>query len=284
MGERVTTENAVGLLAVMDRRGSGRTNHADALRDLLDARDDLDAARATFGELFDCAGTERVSDLMRMAVQECRSEQARFKARGEEMDRVEQDLRDLARWKIVAALLLEACDYTTEDIRANSDGAREQAEAIAAGVRERFAALERERDQARTMLGECYRLSGADTDGNDWPHLWPHAVAEVRRARADLDEAQEEAAKLGRERDEAREIAGCLRWERQPAQRWENWRLLAGNEGIGSIRDAGGCWRGDFGGADIRDVGTRNEAARAVCDALGLPFITAGLPDEVTRG
>ena len=46
----------------------------------------------------------------------------------------------------------------------------------------------RERDEARRMLGECYVLSGADTDGNDWPHLWPHAVRAVAELRADYDE------------------------------------------------------------------------------------------------
>lgn len=48
--------------------------------------------------------------------------------------------------------------------------------------------MRRERDEARRMLGECYVLSGADTDGNDWPHLWPHAVRAVAELRADYDE------------------------------------------------------------------------------------------------
>ena len=49
----------------------------------------------------------------------------------------------------------------------------------------------RERDEARRMLGECYVLSGADTDGNGWTHLWPHAVRAVAELRADFDEACE---------------------------------------------------------------------------------------------
>lgn len=49
--------------------------------------------------------------------------------------------------------------------------------------------MRRERDEARRMLGECYVLSGADTDGDDWSHLWRHAVRAVAEMRADYDEA-----------------------------------------------------------------------------------------------
>lgn len=125
---------------------------------------------------------------------------------------LERECHDLARWKVVAALLLEACDYTTEDIRENSDGAREQAEAIAAGVRKRFAELERERDEARA-------------------------------------------------------VAGCLRWYDHGA---DLWILRAGHKEVSRFN-----W-------PVRAFGhaAHHEAARAVCDALGLPFITAGLPGE----
>lgn len=37
------------------------------------------------------------------------------------------------------------------------------------------------------MLAECYRLTGADPDGNEDWRLAPHAVAEVRRMRAEHD-------------------------------------------------------------------------------------------------
>lgn len=46
MGERVTTENAVWLLAVMDKCGATNTPHGAALSDLLDARRERDEARA----------------------------------------------------------------------------------------------------------------------------------------------------------------------------------------------------------------------------------------------
>lgn len=59
------------------------------------------------------------------------------------------------------------------------------------GLRE----AERERDEARRMLGECYVLSGADTDGNppESVHVWPNAVQAVRELREDYDEACEDA-------------------------------------------------------------------------------------------
>ena len=45
------------------------------------------------------------------------------------------------------------------------------------------------------MLGECYVLSGADTDGNppESVHVWPGAVEAVRELREDYDEVCEEA-------------------------------------------------------------------------------------------
>lgn len=49
--------------------------------------------------------------------------------------------------------------------------------------------LRKERDEAREMLGECFVLSGADTDGDGWRHNWPYAVLEVKRLRQDYDES-----------------------------------------------------------------------------------------------
>lgn len=50
------------------------------------------------------------------------------------------------------------------------------------------AEVERERDEARRMLGECVVLSGADTDGAGWEHNWSRAVDEVRQLRQDYDD------------------------------------------------------------------------------------------------
>ena len=51
-----------------------------------------------------------------------------------------------------------------------------------------LAEARRERDEARQMLGECYVLSGADTDGDGWEHTWRGAVREVRTLRDQYDE------------------------------------------------------------------------------------------------
>jgi len=59
-------------------------------------------------------------------------------------------------------------------------------------ARERIAALEVERDEARRMLGECYAISGADTDGDGWDRLWPHAVENARETRQLHDAASAE--------------------------------------------------------------------------------------------
>jgi len=80
------------------------------------------------------------------------------------------------------------------DLRAQCEPGCERAHPClccrAAEVLER---AERERDEARRLLGECYLASGADPDGNaaDSPHLWPYALAEVQRLRA---EAEDDAA------------------------------------------------------------------------------------------
>jgi signal transduction histidine kinase len=50
--------------------------------------------------------------------------------------------------------------------------------------------------EAIADLAECYRLSGADPDGNEDWRLAPSAVAEVRRLRHDYDEACTEACEL----------------------------------------------------------------------------------------
>ena len=46
------------------------------------------------------------------------------------------------------------------------------------------------REQLIAWLGECYRLSGADPDGNEDWRLAPEAVQEVARLRAELDKEQ----------------------------------------------------------------------------------------------
>lgn len=45
-------------------------------------------------------------------------------------------------------------------------------------------------------LAECYRLAGADSDGNEDWRIAPDAVSEVRRLRAEYDDALRELAAL----------------------------------------------------------------------------------------
>lgn len=45
-------------------------------------------------------------------------------------------------------------------------------------------------DELIAWLAECYRLSGADPDGNEDWRLAPHAVEEVRRLRKEYDELE----------------------------------------------------------------------------------------------
>lgn len=73
------------------------------------------------------------------------------------------------------------------------------------------ASLRAEVAQQQAQLAECYRLSGADPDGNEDWRLAPEAVEEVRQLRQDSDAEADRAlaldkrvTRLERERDEAR--------------------------------------------------------------------------------
>ena len=80
-------------------------------------------------------------------------------------------------------------------------------------INERIAVLVAERDEARRMLAECYVLSGADPDGDDWRHLWQTAVAEVRQT---MEEHRAEVEALVAERDEALAIIRRLTVDPRP--------------------------------------------------------------------
>ena len=75
--------------------------------------------------------------------------------------------------------------YDLEAARKERDDARRYVEHAAADC----AVSTAERDDARKMLGECFVLSGADTDGDGWEYNWPHAVEAVRELRKDYDES-----------------------------------------------------------------------------------------------
>jgi hypothetical protein len=88
-----------------------------------------------------------------------------------------------ARWAgVLSRLAAGPEDYGPHDT--------EQVCAALERTLDRAERAERERDEARRMLGECYVLSGADTDGNppESIHVWPHAVQAVRELREDYDD------------------------------------------------------------------------------------------------
>lgn len=84
--------------------------------------------------------------------------------------------------------------------------------------RERCAHLEAEvrrlLDQSERLtsnLAECYRLSGADPDGNEDRRLAPHAVEEVARLRDESDATDGEVGRLVGELVEASKVIDAAR-------------------------------------------------------------------------
>ncbi len=75
-----------------------------------------------------------------------------------------------------------------------------------------IAALHAKLVQLEGELAECYRLTGADPDGNDDAQLAPHAVAEVRRLRSDSDTAEAALAQAQGERDRLRAVVAQVEW------------------------------------------------------------------------
>jgi hypothetical protein len=71
----------------------------------------------------------------------------------------------------------------------------------------------------RDQLGQCFRLSGADPDGNENWRLAPRAVDAVRQLRADYDETCDEAEKL---RERVAELERDLLTLKAGAQKVEN--------------------------------------------------------------
>lgn len=104
-----------------------------------------------------------------------------------------------------------------------------------------IAALLADRDAKDAQLAECFRLAGADTDGDDYaPRLAPRAVDAVRQLRADYDEAGDECESL-RQRVEA--AGGALRvfsaypLEEFSAESTPDRKLFGANDWSLSVRD-----------------------------------------------
>lgn len=84
-------------------------------------------------------------------------------------------------------LLSPANDDTPEPI----DGFPNSSDVIR-GLLARLAAVEQEKAQLQKELAECYRLTGADPDGNEDWILAGHAVEEVRRLRDEHDAIEDQ--------------------------------------------------------------------------------------------
>jgi hypothetical protein len=71
--------------------------------------------------------------------------------------------------------------------------------------RQKVARLEAELFAAQSQLAECFRLSGADPDGNEDWRIAPMAVAEVRRMREESDANESALSAMRAAIDAARE-------------------------------------------------------------------------------
>lgn len=83
---------------------------------------------------------------------------------------------------------IEAMHQNTRSMKAENERLRDTIkQQTAAWADDRCTALEQQ-------LAECYRLSGADPDGNENWRLAKDAVAEVRRLRKEFDDAEQQLA------------------------------------------------------------------------------------------
>lgn len=85
----------------------------------------------------------------------------------------------------------------------------------------------------REQLGQCFRLSGADPDGNENWRIAPRAVDAVRQLREDYDSACDEAERL-RERVAELDAQNKLLSDDLDANEAERDRIRAENEALAS--------------------------------------------------
>jgi hypothetical protein len=148
-------------------------------------------------------------------------------------------------------------------------------------MRERIAEVEAERDAARKDLAECYRLSGADPDGDTWEHLWQTAVDEVRLLRQQYNEMRRELAEAT---DPDNRLRAMLEWRgvvtpcavcsgsgRRGYANTSTWRGGSGGQMLtDDVCDS--CWgSGDAErpGANLRKLASRSaDTDKAVAAAL----------------
>ena len=101
----------------------------------------------------------------------------------------EQQLDAAQRWVNEVQRAYEEGGYAAGD---GPSAPLEEMVALLAEVR----ALRADRDRLLAELAACYRLSGADPDGNSDAALAPYAVPEVTRLRQEADEADAAVVRL----------------------------------------------------------------------------------------
>ena len=196
-GLRARVRTARKHASRIDRGGNHRIyglraeGAADALEEvaipIAEERDRLRTKLVNAGESWSRCMEER--DQMRAERDEARAER----------DEARRLLESIPTWGPYH--WLDVPDTVRRKLRGNDDQIvslmreRDAARTILDGEIRARTERERERDEARRMLGECYVLSGADTDGNppESVHVWPGAVEAVRELREDYDEVCEEA-------------------------------------------------------------------------------------------
>jgi phage shock protein A len=98
---------------------------------------------------------------------------------------------------------VERLEDEQEELLAEVREAGRQAGIAEAENSERVRSMEKQ-------LAECYRLTGADPDGNEDWRLAPHAVEEVRRLREKLDEAEHRVLMVEHLKDQLRSASVAL--------------------------------------------------------------------------
>lgn len=114
----------------------------------------------------------------------------------EEWERGRLSEKEYAAWRAVnmqlAPVWLERC-RSAFDAAWNARGELAEKEIAELRAKGQIAYWQARCETLTRDLAECYRLSGADPDGDEDWRLAPRAVAAVRQLRADYDQACDEA-------------------------------------------------------------------------------------------
>jgi hypothetical protein len=213
---------------------------ANALQDLGGGLGEEDRKRATHWKESRDRHAAHAAEL----VEQCVAAQDRVEELEKERDQWGSELR--ARFAQQLASTIDA-DLTAAHAKGTTPATASLQVAVAAleaalSQSEEPSRIEQALRDATSQLAECYRLSGADPDGDpDWM-LAKDAVVEVKRMRAELDERASEDGREGRvaiERVLDADLGGpcmdcgrpCLGW----AASTEHWQAVMGDWDAGVL-------------------------------------------------